>query len=136
MPPPEIRALASLPARTEQSIDQGSLFIGTGGVMHLPHPGVPRLFPQEKFKGLPLPPAEQGHHWTEWADACRTGAKPATHFDYSGPLTEAVLLGSVAVRFPQTTLLWDSARLRFTNEKAANAFVRRTYRKGWEIRGL
>lgn len=136
MPSPEVRALAHLPPRAPQSVDQGSLFIGTAGVMHLPHPGAPKIFPEEKFKDFVLPPAEQGHHWTEWTEACRTGAKPATHFDYSGPLTEAVLLGSVAIRFPETTLRWEIARLRFTNEKAANALLRRSYRKGWEIRGL
>jgi predicted dehydrogenase len=136
LPPPEVRALAKLPPRTPESIDQGSVFIGTAGVMHLPHPGAPRLFPDEKFRGFTLPAATQGHHWTEWAEACRTGGKTATGFDYSGPLTEAVLLGSVAVRFPQTTLEWDATRLRFSNESAANAFVRRRYRAGWEIPGL
>jgi hypothetical protein len=47
-----------------------------------------------------------------------------------------VLLGSVAVRFPQTTLNWDSGRLQFSNESAANRFLRRTYRQGWEVAGL
>jgi hypothetical protein len=47
-----------------------------------------------------------------------------------------VLLGSVAVRFPQTTLQWNAAKLQFTNCADANPFVRRTYRKGWEVRGL
>ena len=47
-----------------------------------------------------------------------------------------VLLGSVAVRFPQTTLQWNAAKLTFDNEKAANAYLRRTYRKGFEVAGL
>jgi hypothetical protein len=46
------------------------------------------------------------------------------------------LLGSVAVRFPQTKLDWNGEKLEFTNEKAANQFLRRTYRKGWEVAGL
>ena len=50
--------------------------------------------------------------------------------------TEAVLLGSVASRFPQTTLDWDAAKLTFTNVKEANQYVRKTYRKGWEVKGL
>jgi hypothetical protein len=61
---------------------------------------------------------------------------PSAPFDYSGPLTETVLLGSIAVRFPQTTLAWDAARLRFGNEDRANAFVRRTCRPGWQVAGL
>jgi hypothetical protein len=64
------------------------------------------------------------------------GGKPSAGFDYSGPMTETVLLGSVAVRFPQTTLQWNSAKLQFDNEKAANAFLRRTYRKGFQVAGL
>ena len=56
--------------------------------------------------------------------------------DYAGPLTEAVLLGGVASRFPQTTLEWNAAKLKFSNVVAANQFVRRKYRKGWEVAGL
>ena len=83
-----------------------------------------------------MPQPEQGHHWTQWAEACMKGGTPGANFDYSGPLTEAVLLGSVAVRFPQTKLEWNTEKLQFDNEKAANQFVRRQYRKGWEVAGL
>jgi hypothetical protein len=46
------------------------------------------------------------------------------------------LLGCLATRFPNATLAWDAASLKFTNESAANDFVRKTYRKGWEVPGL
>jgi len=115
---------------------QGSIIIGTEGVLHIPHIAAPKLFPLEKFKDYKLPDAEQGHHWSLWAEACMNGQKPSADFDYSGPLTEAVLLGSVAVRFPQTTLNWNAAKLAFDNEKAANAFVGRSYRDGWRPKGL
>jgi hypothetical protein len=42
----------------------------------------------------------------------------------------------VAVRFPQTSLQWNAAKLQFDNEKTANQYVRRTYRPGWEVAGL
>lgn len=118
-------------------MDQGSIFVGTEGLLHLPHIGPPRLLPETKFKDYPLPEATGSHHWSDWAEACtgRSG-RPLAPFDYSGPLTEAVLLGSVAVRFPQQTLVWNADALRFENEPAANAFVRRTYRTGWEVAGL
>ena len=64
------------------------------------------------------------------------GGKPSANFDYSGPLTEAVILGCVAVRFPKTTLKWNAAKMQFDNEKAANQFVRRKYRKGFQVAGL
>jgi hypothetical protein len=47
-----------------------------------------------------------------------------------------VLLGSVASRFPKTTLEWNAKDLKFANEPAANQYVRRAYRKGWEVAGL
>jgi hypothetical protein len=125
------------PKKAKQDPDnQGSIVIGTAGVLHIPHVAAPKLFPVEKFKDFALPDVEQGHHWTLWAEACLNGGKPGANFDYSGPLTEAVLLGSVAVRFPKTTLQWNSAKLQFDNEKAANQFVRRKYRKGWDVAGL
>lgn len=138
-PPPEVRALFTPAGEREKPrelVDQGSLFVGTEGALHLPHPAAPRLYPLEKFKDHPLPQPEQGHHWSIFAEACLNGGQPSASFDYSGPLTEAVLLGSVAVRFPQTTLRWNSARLSFTNEKAANQYLRRTYRRGWDVAGL
>ena len=146
-PPSDIMALVadpSAPGQPERKkqldaerLEQGSIFIGTEGVLHVPHVATPRLFPQEKFHDYKLPEVTATHHWSDWAQACIGGpAKPAAPFDYSGPLTEAVLLGSVAVRFPLTTLAWDSTKLEFAGGHAANRFVRREYRRGWGVAGL
>jgi hypothetical protein len=146
-PPPEIQALIKEAApvdagkgktgkRKADPDNQGSIIIGTAGALHVPHVNAPKLYPSAKFKDYTLPEREQGHHWTEWAEACINGGKPGARFDYSGPLTESVLLGSVAVRFPQTTLKWNGPKLQFDNERAANQYLRRTYRKGWNVAGL
>jgi predicted dehydrogenase len=143
-PPADILALVPPPAveqkdakgRVRNLYEQGSIIIGTEGVLHIPHIANPRLFPLEKFKDYPMPKVTGTHHWSDWAEACLSGKNPSANFDYSGPLTEAVLLGSVAVRFPQTELKWDTTKLEFTNEKKANAYVRRTYRQGWDVKGL
>ncbi len=143
-PPAEILALVddsaraadspALAKRQQQLREQGSILIGTKGVLHIPHVDTPRLFPRAEFEGYPLPDIAGTHHWSDWAEACVGGAaRPLASFDYAGPLTEAVLLGSVAVRFPQTTLAWNAAALRFDNEPAANAFLRRSYRDGWRV---
>lgn len=124
------------PAAGKNPLGQGSILIGTKGVLHIPHIAKPQLFPRAQFKDYPLPEVVEAHHWSQWAEACLSSATPSANFDYSGPLTEAVLLGSVAVRFPKTTLLWNSGKLAFTNVKAANAFLRRGYRKGWDVIGL
>ena len=115
---------------------QGSIFIGTKGVMLLPHIAKPELFPKAQFADFALPKVKAVNHWTHWLEGCRGGEKPWANFDYSGPLTEAVLLGSVATRFPKATLEWNAAALKFTNTAEANQYVRRAYRKGWEIKGL
>ncbi len=116
--------------------DQGSIFLGTEGVMVLPHVNTPRLLPEEKFRNYSMPEVEGANHWFQFVEAVRGNDKTTANFDYSGPLTEAVLLGSVASRFPGTTLEWDAENLRFSNEDAANQFVRRSYRRGWEVEGL
>jgi predicted dehydrogenase len=121
---------------------QGSIFLGTEGVMVLPHIARPRLI-GEKFKGEKVEQVEGTDHWLQFIDAVRghktddgTPVTASANFDYSGPLTEAVLLGSVATRFPKQDLAWDAAALKFTNVSEANQFVRRSYRAGWEVRGL
>jgi len=115
---------------------QGSIFIGTKGVVLLPHTAMPMLFPEDQFKGFELPKAESTNHYHQFVDAVLGDAKVSTPFDYAGPLTEAVLLGPLASRFPKTTLQWESAKLRFRNSPEATAFVRRKYRTGWEVKGL
>jgi hypothetical protein len=89
---------------------------------------MPRLIGEKKRA---ITPADGGNHWHEFIDAAMGLGKTSAHFGYAGPLTEAVLLGSVATRFPQQTLEWNAKALKFTNVVAANAYVRRDYRKGW-----
>jgi predicted dehydrogenase len=131
-PPQDVQALVA--PRTIPG--QGSIFIGTKGVVLLPHIGMPALFPEADFKGFELPKAESKNHYHQFVDAVLGDAKTSAPFDYAGPLTEAVLLGPLATRFPKTTLEWDSARLKFRNSPEATAFVQRKYRAGWEVRGL
>ncbi len=114
--------------------EQGSIFIGTKGVMLLPHIAKPKLFGDAKDAKFDTEDGED--HWLQFVNAVQGQGKPGANFDYAGPLTEAVLLGSVATRFPMTTLDWDAAALKFPNTAEANQFVRRAYRKGWEVAGL
>ncbi len=131
-PPAEIQELAKDAANEKDKLpDQGSIFLGTEGVMVLPHVGMPRLV-GEAVKGRAITEVAGGNHWKQFVDAVLGEGKTGANFDYAGPLTESVLLGSVASRFPQTTLEWDAAALKFTNSAEASAFVRRTYRAGWK----
>ena len=139
-PPAEIQELVKTKPKSPDAppwklTDQGSILIGTQGVMLIPHIDRAKLFPVEQFAGFKMPDVKDANHWHQFVDAILGKDKTQANFDYAGPLTESVLLGSVATRFPKTTLEWNAKKLAFS-EKTANQFVRRTYRKGWEVKGL
>ncbi|HEY4415772.1 MAG TPA: Gfo/Idh/MocA family oxidoreductase [Verrucomicrobiae bacterium] len=131
-PPTEIIALlegAEVP-------NTGSIFVGTEGVMLLPHPDEhPTLYPAAKFKDYKLPRVKGTNHWRQFVDACRDEDKTTADFAYAGPLTETILLGDIASRFPQTTLAWNAHRMKFAQSEA-NQYLHREYRKGWSVKGL
>lgn len=113
---------------------QGSILIGTEGILLAPHGSTPRLFPQEKFAGYRFPRLEPINHYEQFVDACRQGSghNMSASFEYAGPLTEAVLLGCIASVFPGETLKWDAAAMA-TDHSGANQLISRSYRAGWEF---
>jgi predicted dehydrogenase len=131
-PPAEVKAL--LAGRDFEY--QGSIYIGTDGVLYSPYIAAPILLPADKFKDHKLPKQRGEDHYLQFVEACRGNGKTSTPFAYSGPLTESVLLGCLSTRFARTKLEWDAANLRVSNSKEASTFVRRRYRKGWEVEGL
>jgi predicted dehydrogenase len=130
-PPADIIALLE----GDELPNTGSIFVGTEGVMVVPHIARPILYPDKKFKDFKYPDVPSGDHWGEFVEACRGNGHTSASFAYAGPLTEAVLLGGVASHFPKTTLQWNAAKLKFS-EADANRFVKREYRKGWGVKGL
>ena len=113
----------------------GSILVGTQGVLVIPHVARPMLYPDKKFEALKFPEVAEDSHWATYVNACLGEGRTSAGFDYSGPLAEAVLLGTVALRFPQATLHWQAPTLSFA-EAEPNQFVRRTYRAGWAVQGL
>jgi len=71
-------------------------------------------------------------HYEEWINACKGGPPALSNFDNSGPLTEMVLLGNVAIR-AGTRLEWDGKRLKAMNAREANQYVSKKYRRGWKV---
>jgi len=114
----------------------GSLIIGETGTMVLAHVGAPQVYLEGKQEpdDSVLVKADGQNHYHGWIDGCLTGKQPSDGFDYGALLTEAVLLGNIAVRFKGQTLKWDSANLKVTNIEDANQWVSRKYREGWEIK--
>jgi predicted dehydrogenase len=115
---------------------QGSLLIGESGSLIIPHIAMPIVLRDAKVAEVDFPQIPGKNHWHEFIDAAAGTDKTSTYFDYAGPLTEAVLLGGIATRYPKTTLEWDAVNLKFKNLPEANAFVRKDYRAGWEVEGL
>ncbi|MCA9184711.1 MAG: Gfo/Idh/MocA family oxidoreductase [Pirellulaceae bacterium] len=115
---------------------QGALFIGEEGTLLLPHVSEAELYPAQKFSDYQRPDVEDGNHYHQWVDACLGNGTTSAPFSYGGPLTEALLLGVVAARFPNTRLEWNAKQMRVTNVFDANRFLRSHYRDGFEVAGL
>jgi predicted dehydrogenase len=134
--PPELDEIESK-LEKKQKWTAGTLFVGDKGML-LADYDKHVLLPEEQFKEYQRPeksiPKSAGHH-AEWIKACKTGSPTTCNFDYSGALAETVLLGCVAHR-AGTKLQWDEKAMKVTNSSEANRFLRRDYRKGWEIDGV
>jgi len=139
----------------EESLqDNGVLLIGSKGKILCGVYGAnPTLLPRKLMKEITLPPQSiarvengVGGHHQQWVKACKEGygkGFTSSPFDYSGPLTETVLMGNLAVRsfnlkingkFPgRKKLLWDGKNMKITNFDDANQYVKRTYREGYSL---
>ncbi len=126
---PEILSSGKVPAW-----DSGVLFVGEKGML-LSDYGRHVLLPEDQFKDFkppePFIPQSLGHH-QEWIHACKTGDPTTCNFEYSGWLTEANHLGNVAYRVGKK-LIWDAENMKATNAPEADKFIKREYRKGWEL---
>jgi predicted dehydrogenase len=119
----------------------GSVLIGTEGVLLLPHMHDPVILPADRSTAAAekvaqlLQGIQERDHYAEFLDAvlARGTVTPSTNFDYAGPLTESVILGNIAARFPKETLAFDARALSFPQKREANAYVTRSYRKGWKV---
>lgn len=115
----------------------GSIFVGEKGIIRIGPHGDSLVFgPKDIYKNRPpkLFPREKGmNHQADWLRAIRNPNRPCgCNFDYSAPLATTVLLGNAAPRAGKKKLLWDGTR--FTNDEAANQYLKTTYRKGWELK--
>jgi len=129
------------PDRRMGDKDGGILLIGEkAAIMAGCYGESPRIVPESKMKKYKRPkksleriPEGADGHEQDWIRACKGGKPACSNFEYSGPLSEAVLMGNLAVRFPGRPLLWNGEAMEVTNDKDANAYVRREYREGWHL---
>jgi hypothetical protein len=139
----------------------GVLFVGTKGKMLCDTYGKnPRLLPLSRMDDIDVPetlarvPEQEAGHYTQWVDASIAGygkMELSSDFSVAGPLTEALLIGNLALRafdirvpVPNSNnfrypgrykkLLWDTQNMKVTNFDEANQFVKRQYREGWDLK--
>jgi predicted dehydrogenase len=116
--------------------NEGLLFIGDKGkIMCGFHGQKPRLIPESRMMDFTPPPKtlpRSAGNNEEWIKACKGGTPGGANFEFEGPITEAVLLGNVALRTGKK-LYWDGPGMKVTNPADAQQYVRAEYRQGWAL---
>ena len=119
--------------------DQGAMFIGEKGRLYLPHfQKLPQLIVDGEFKDMDVAKfglggpvrdyaSESKKHYHQFVDACLGKDEVSAPFSYASRLTETILLGVIAGRFPNRTLHWDAENAKFKEEEA-NQFLDGSYR--------
>jgi len=117
------------------ALNSGSFMIGEeASIMAGSHSQGARIVPEAKMKELPRPPQKAfrckgKNHFQNFTLACKGEDKAMSSFDYAGPLSEIIVLGDIALMHPGKKLLWDSEKLKITNDEAADKslFMRRLH---------
>lgn len=130
-PPEEIRNLYK-----GEYPPESAMIVGTEGALLVQHGGNLVLLPEEKFEKFKRPEFEDRNHYHHFVDDCLGGEQAESHFAQTGPMTEAILLGTVAARVPGILLEWDAENLKFPNYPEAEKYLSRNYREGWSIGGF
>src|SRR5436190_2430153 len=130
LPPPDLTAGKPYPKN-------GSLIVGQKGTIFLHDWNADQfqILPEEKFKAYAQPPQtipRSPGHYKEWIAACKGGPPAMSNFDYASQLTEAVLLGNVALRVGKK-IEWDARDMRVKGMPEADRYIHTEYRKGWSL---
>jgi predicted dehydrogenase len=114
--------------------NSGVLYIGSKGYMTTGEYGAgPRLIPAANMEDYKLPPQVMVRHpetYSDFVRACKGGEPAASNFNEAAPFTEWIDMACLSLRV-DGPLEWDSAKMEITNNKAANEFLKPTFRKGW-----
>jgi len=129
-----------IPKETELGDENrnGSFFVGDDGVLTCgEYGGRPRLVPDEKMADYTMPEPsikriEGQNHYKDWLNACKGGDPACSNFDYSGPFTEMVQFGNLAV-ISGDKFEWDNKQGIVKNVRNPKEVVSKEYRKGWEL---
>lgn len=117
--------------------DEGMMFVGDKGKILAGFRGEqPEIIPSrlmKAYEGEKDPPQrERGRRSNTWAAAIKNDEESPGSFIYAGTVTEAINLAAVALRAGKK-VDYDSINMKITNDEAANKYLTREYRKGWEL---
>ena len=126
----------------EEIPSNGSLVVGSNGTLFTRtwHGGLTDadmfwLLPRKKFIDHPMPPESlprtRDHHY-EFIQACRGGPRTESNFEYAGTLTEALLVGLLAVRTGRR-IEWDAEKMTAVGYPEADHFIHPPFRPGWGL---
>lgn len=126
--------------------EQGAMFVGEKGRLLLPHfMQLPKkivdgqyvdiseeIAALEKANNMGKPirdyASEGPKHYHQFIDACLGKDEVTSPFSYAARLTETILLGVIAGRFPNQTLHWNNETAKF-DEDEANQYLDSPYRE-------
>ena len=137
--PPRPAGLKPEDQRRWQRGQEGVMYVGDKGLIVAGFNGnQPRLYPESKHYDPPgkSPEDEAEMHdpaVDQWVKACKGGPAPRASFETQAAPTESFLLGCIAQRMPGEKLMWDSEKLKITNDPDANHLLHYEYRKGWSL---
>ena len=126
----------------QKVVDSGAIMVGDKGILYSPNDYGANymLLPEKKYKNYEkpspsLPRNGQGDLGMkkEWVAAIKGGPPAMSNFNYSGKLSEFILLGNIAIRCGFRRLEYNGEQMKFTNYPEANEFLLRHYRKGYEL---
>ena len=130
-------ASLGLPKDLKLPNDGAAVMVGENGTLVQPCDGMsPMVFREGRKVDMKLPECTTTNHWHDWVNACMGRGKARSPFQIAGLMCETLSLGAISSRSPGATLSYDQASMAFKGNAEATAWVRRPYRKGWEVPGL
>ncbi len=121
---------------TRPATPDGSLFIGDKGMLTTGTYGEQtRLLPTDKMLDYKMPSpllTRSPGHYRDWIRACKGGDAACSNFNVAAPFVEWMLLGVIALR-TEGKIEYDGAKMRITNNVAANKYLKPNFRKGWSF---
>jgi hypothetical protein len=116
---------------------EGMMFVGDEGKIlagfRCEKPEIIPARKSEAYQGIKVTEGRRRENGNDiWTKAFKSNDESPGSFIYAGPVTETINLAAVALR-AKKKIDYDSKYMKITNDRDANAFLYREYRKGWEL---